>query len=80
MSRVADGGEDVADEMLPEEGNTGFDSILGHGPLVDATGRDDGKEDGGGLQPTLDDLETVVAGAGIRDAVRSVVARARDPL
>ena len=80
MSRLADGREDVADEMLPEERHAGFDGILGHGPLVDAAGRDDGQEDGGGLQPALDDLEAVVAGSGIRDAVRGVVARARYPL
>ena len=80
MSRVADGGDDVADEMLAEERRAGFYGILGHGPLVDATGRDDGEEDGGRLQPALDDLEAVVARAGIRDAVRGVVARARYPL
>ena len=80
MSRLADGGKDVADEMLPEERHAGLDGVLGHGPLVDAAGRDDGQEDGGRLQPPLDDLEAMVAGSGIRDAVRGVVARARYPL
>ena len=48
--------------------------------MVDAAGRDDGEEDGGGLQTALDDLEAMMTRTGIGDAVGSVVSRAGYPL